>query len=389
MKKISRFIMLALTMSLVLSLAGISAAQDGDFCHSLSEDDCELYYELAENAALPSSTAFELAIGFDAVVQEGDDEPEELSMSFDVSGAYVVDEDAIEEAFEVFSDVDFLDASPRAFLDLFRGTLAGFDAELELDYEFSEEMGIPPIGPFSLWMVDGVGYVDFAPFAMFDPNLSGVYGLDIFDLIEVPLDNFEMGDIFEALEDMGNDFDMDDFNEDTFSADNPDNPFANMMPATDISEEDIATFVTVERADDDSVDGVDVVVFVTTIDLGAAMQVDAIISQAYQGALQADLPEDISEEDFAAALADGLAGSTITVTEKIDSETGITMQTTVDANIALDVAALSALSGEQEEGSAVFNMSVDFVRSDVNALESIELPEGAEEIPVEALLGGF
>jgi hypothetical protein len=388
MKKITRFVVLALTMSLVLSLAGISYAQDGDYCLGLGEDDCELYYELAEDASVPSSSAFEMAIGIDAVVQEGDNEPEEMAMSFGLNGAYVVDEATIEEAFEVFSDVDLLDASPRAFLDLFRGTFAGFDAELELDYEFSEEMGVPPIGPFNVWLVDGVGYLDFTPFSAFDPSLSGVQGLNIFDLIEYPLDNIEMGDIFDALEDMGNDFDMDDFDVDTFSADNEDNPFANMMPA-DINEEDIATFFTVERADDDSVDGVDVVVFVTTFDLGAAMEVDAIIAQAYQSALQADLPEDISEEDFGAALVEALAGSVVTITEKIDAETGIAMQTTVDANITLDIAPIAALTGEQEEGSAVFNMTMDFARSDVNAVEAIELPEGATEIPVEALLGGF
>ena len=388
MKKITRFIMLTLTLSLVLSLAGISYAQDDEYCLGLGEDDCELYYELIENASLPSSTAFELAIGFDGSIEENDNDPEEFSASFDISGAYVVDEDAIEDAFEEFSDVDLLDASPRAFLNLFRGTVAGFDAELEIDYMFDEQMGVPPIGPFNLWLVDGVGYVDFAPFSMFDPSLTGVYGLDMFDLIEFPLENIEMGDIFDAISDMGNSFDMSDFDEDTFSADNPDNPFASAMPVV-LSEEEIATFVTVERADDDTVDGVDVVVFVTEIDLGAAMEVDAIIAQAYQSAVQADLPEDISEEDFAAALAEGLAGSTITVTEKIDSETGITMQTTVDANITLDIAAFSALSGEQEEGSAVFNMTMDFSRSDVNAIDAIELPENAEEIPVEALLGGF
>lgn len=388
MKRITRFMMLALTMSLVLSLAGISYAQDGDFCHNLSEDDCELYYELLENASLPSSTAFELATEFNMVIEENGNDPEEVEMAFDISGAYVIDEDAMEDAFEEFSDVDFLDASPRAFLDLFRGTLAGFDAELEIDYTFDDEMGIPPIGPFNVWMVDGVGYVDFTPFAMFDPSLTGVYGLNIFDLVEYPLDNLEMGDIFDALSDMGNDFDMSDFDEDTFSADNPDNPFANMVPAV-LSEEDVATFVTVERADDDTVDGVDVVVFVTEIDLGAAMEVDAIIAQAYQSAIQADLPEDISEEDFAAALVEALAGSVITVTEKIDPETGITMQTSFDANIVLEIAPIAALTGDQEEGSAVFNMTMDFSRSDVNAVDAIELPENAEEIPVEALLGGF
>lgn len=386
MKKLSRFIILALSLSLILSLAGISFAQEDNPCLGLDEDDCELYYELAEDVEKPLSSAFTLAIDTDGSITEADAEPETFAASFDLSGAYIVDEAAVEAAFDEFSDVNVLDVSARSFLNLFRGTLDGFDAELELDYEFPEEMGVPPIGPFNLWLVDGVGYVDFTPFSMFDPSLTGINGVNIFDLVEVPLQNVEMGDLIESLEDVG-DFNMDDMFG-TDMGDDDENPFETFMPA-DINEEDIATFVTVERLADETVDGTDVAVFVTTIDLAAAMEVDAIVSQAYQGAVQSDLPEDISEEEFGQALAEALAGSVMTVTEKIDTETAISMQVIVDVNMTVDVAPFAALTNEEEEGSVVFNMTADFTRSDVNAVDAIELPEGAQEIPVEALLGGF
>ncbi len=384
MKKISRFIILALSISLVLSLAGISFAQD-DLCLGLDEDDCELYHELAEDAEVPVSSAFAVSIDTDGSIEENGNDPEEFSASFDLSGAYVIDEEAVDAAWEEFGDVDVLDVSARSFLDLFRGTLEGFDAELELDYAFPQELGVPPIGPFNLWLVDGVGYVDFTPFSMFDPSLTGVNGINIFDLVEVPLQNVEMGDLLEGLEDAA-DFSMDDMLGTDMGDDT--NPFESFMPAN-ISEDDIASFATMERLDDETVDGVDVAVFVTTIDLAAAMQVDAIVSQAYQGALQSDLPEEISEEEFGEALAEALAGSVVTVTEKIDTETAINMQTIVEVNMILDIEPFAAAMGEQEEGSLTFNMTVDFSRSDVNAVDAIELPENAQEIPVEALLGGF
>lgn len=387
MNRFTRFISLALSVLLVLSFASTSLAQD-NFCSDLSDDDCELLHELADNADVPLSSAFTLHVETDGSIQESGADAEEFAATFDLSGAYVIDEAAIDAAVETFSDVNLLDVNAQAFLDLFRGTFEGFDAELQLDYGLPPEMGVPPLGPFNVWLVDGVGYIDFTPFSAFDPSLTGVNGINIFDLIEVPLQDVEMGDILDALEDMGNGLDMSDgFSMEDFGAGSEDNPFANMMPA-DISEDDIATFYSVERADDDSVDGVDVVVFVTTLDIGAIMEVDAIVSQAYQSAVESGLPES-SEEEFAAAMAEALAGSTMTITEKIDSETAITMQTTIEMAITVDVAPIAALDGSQEEGSLTFNLTMDFTRSDVNNVDAIELPENAQEIPVEALLGGF
>ena len=60
MKNITRSISLALTLMLLLGLVGTSFADEGE-CFGLGEEDCELYYELSENAEHPLSSAFELS----------------------------------------------------------------------------------------------------------------------------------------------------------------------------------------------------------------------------------------------------------------------------------------------------------------------------------------
>lgn len=377
MKFLNRFMALSLVLVLVLSWAGATYAQD-DFCLGLSDDDCELYYDLSGNAELPESTAFDMVVDVEA-----DADGEEIAFAFDVSGAYVLDVDAIEDAVDEFNETPVLEVSASTFLDLMRGTVSGFDAELEIDYAFPPEMGVPPLGPFNLWLVDGIGYVDLSPAAMFDPSLEGIYGVDLFDLIEVPLENVLIGDLFEGLDGMtGGDFSMDG---------GDDNPFNNTMAGfnagADLSEEDIASFFSIERADDDTVNGTDVVVFVSTLDFGAVMAVDAIAEVAYESAVQSGLPSDISQEDFVDAIAESFDGSVVTVTEKFDESTGYGIQTMVVADITLDIEPLAELTGDSDEGVVTALTTIEFTRSDINAVDAIEVPEDAQVIPVEALFG--
>jgi|GEM_PF-5998112 len=400
MKNLIRSVVLALALTLLLGIATTGYAQEDDYCFGLGEEDCALYYELAESAEFPLSSAFELNVSTNIEV-DFPDEQDELAFGIFVNGAYTIDADAVETAVDEFNNTPILDVSARTFLNLARNTVGSFDAELSLDYDFPPEAGVPPIGPFNVWLVDGVGYIDFTPFQAFDPSLEGVYGVDLFDFIEVPLSQVVLGDFFAEFEGMsgGGDFDFDPseifdengnivietgFDEETLAS------FESSFDASDMSMEDLGAFVSVERLDDETVDGVDVVVYVTSIDLEAAMQVEAIAAQAYASAVESGLPEDeVSEEEFSAALAEALVGSTITVTEKIDPETGIGMAVVVEANINLDIAPIAALSGDQEEGSMTISVLTEFIRSDVNAVDEIVLPEGATEIPVEALLGGF
>lgn len=400
MKNLTRSVVLVLSLTLLLSMVSSVYAQDY-YCFNLGEDDCALYYELAESAETPLSSAFELNVNTDMVIDIPDAE-DEMSFGIFVNGAYVIDAEVAEAAVDEFESISVLDVSARTFLNLGRGVLESFDAELSLDYDFPEEAGMPPIGPFNIWLVDGVGYVDVTPLQMMGMvEEAGVFGLDLFDVIEVPLSQVELGDLFADM-DMGDssggdfDFDFDDmfdedgnlvipteFDEETLAS------FENGVDQADLSEEEIASFVSMERADDETVDGVDVIVFVTTVDIAAIMEVESIAEQAYQSAVDADLPDDISQEDFAEALADSLAGSIVTVTEKIDPETGIAMAVVIEMDMTFDIEPFAAMTGEQEEGTIVMNIVTEFVRSDVNAIDEIELPEDAQEIPVEALLGGF
>lgn len=383
MKHLTRSITLALTLMLLLGLVGTSFADEGE-CFGLGEEDCELYYELSASAEHPLSSAFAINMEIAAAVTEADS-TEEFEMALFLNGAYVVDVEAIEATVEAFGETPVLDVSARTFLDLARGTVSGFDIELELDYEFPPSMEIPPLGPFNVWLVDGVAYMDLAPFAAFDPTLEGVYGVDLFDLIEVPLQDILIGDLFAGLEGMGGS------SSDPFGMNSQgmgDNPFANSFASANISPEDVGTFFSIERVADDSVDGTDVAVFVTTIDISAAMELDAIVASSYQSASQAGLPEDIDEAAFGKAIAESVTGSII-ITEKIDLETGYGLQVTIAGDMNIDVAPFAALTGEQEEGTVTMTFTLDYVASDVNNVDAIEVPEDAEIIPVEALLGGF
>lgn len=387
MKNFIRPITFVLTIVLMLSLMGTSFAQQ-DECFNLSAEDCDLYYQFSTSGEMPLSSAFGLDIAFAGSMEEaGTSQDLEMALFFD--GAYVVDSEAIDTAVAEFSDTPLLDVSARTFLDLMRGTVSGVDVELAVDYEFPPELGVPPLGPIQLWLVDGIGYMDLTPFAAFDPSLEGVYGVNLFDLIEVPLEQVRMGDIlalFDGMDMGGMGMSSDPEATNALAGLGTTNPFANFMP--DIKPEDIMSAITLERADDSSVDGHDVAVFVTTVDLSALMQVEGISSIAYQSAAQSGMPDSISETDFAEALAQAFDG-TIVVTEKFDLETGTGLQTIVVGDFNIDAAPFAALTGEQTDGTIAMTFTWDFALSNVNNVDAIEAPEDAQIIPVEALLGGM
>ncbi|MEL6526773.1 MAG: hypothetical protein AAFQ07_13805, partial [Chloroflexota bacterium] len=267
---LKRFSALSLVMALVISVmsVGVTSAQD-EFCFGLDDDDCELYYEIVAEAPQPVSTAFDASFGAD-IAGTGEFEIDPISFTLTANGAYIVDEDAYEEAIDEFAEVELLDVSPRVILNLLRGQFEAIDAELEIDYEFPAELGVPPLGPFNLYITDGVGYVDFTPFSVFDPSLEGTYGVDMFDLIEVPLEGVEAEVLLEALEEIADsleDFDPSDMD----GGQDPMTAFtegfnSGLNTGAILSEEELEDAFTLERLDDDEINGFDVVVFQTTID---------------------------------------------------------------------------------------------------------------------------
>jgi hypothetical protein len=100
------------------------------------------------------------------------------------------------------------------------------------------------------------------------------------------------------------------------------------------------------------------------------------------------MPEDISEADFGAALADAVEGSFV-VTEKLDLETGTSLAVTVEGDFVLDIAPFAEMAGEQEQGTVRFSFTMNYALSNVNNVDTITLPEDAQVIPVETVLGGI
>ncbi|MEL7434591.1 MAG: hypothetical protein AAFN11_11645, partial [Chloroflexota bacterium] len=346
--------------------------------------------EILEDVAQPQSTAFDASFGAD-IAGTGEFEIDPISFTLTANGAYIVDEDAYEEAIDEFAEVELLDISPRVILDLLRGQFEAIDAELEIDYEFPAELGVPPLGPFNLYITDGVGYVDFTPFSVFDPSLEGTYGVDMFDLIEVPLQGVEAEVLLEALEEIANsleDFDPSDMD----GGENPFDAFAegfnSGLDSATLTEEDLEDAVTLERLDDAEINGFDVVVFQMSFDFAELFAIEAAAQQAYDQAIQSGLPEDeVSFEDFQDALIEAFDGSEMTIVTAYDSEDGYMVETSVAGDFIIQAAPIASLTGDQVEGELSFIFESVFTRDDINDVDEIDLPSDAEEIPVEQLLG--
>jgi len=246
-------------MVVALLLVGVGSvfAQDmgmGDMepCLGLSEEDCELYYEY-QHAGLPESTAFDATIA--GVI---DAEGESMEFSVGLNGAYVLDAAAATAAADAFAEVGVLDVSPRDFIELADGTVSAFDAELSLDINgipgVTDMTGGEPFPTIDLWLVDGVAYADLTIVGtlMGDPSFAGVYGLDVFDIVTVLLEDVTLGDLIPEDMGMGG---MDGMGgmgmmgaQDAFT-EGFNQGFQQGMMGAMMSEEDLMTFVTVERND--------------------------------------------------------------------------------------------------------------------------------------------
>ena len=125
----------------------------------------------------------------------------------------------------------------------------------------------------------------------------------------------------------------------------------------------------------------------------SVFSVDIIREQVITSLEQAELPDDIDPDAFVDALATAMAGSEVTVIEKYDTASGFLVSTTTTSNVTFDATPILDVLGEEmmgaEDQTVTASFTIDFTRSDINAVDAITLPEGAEEVPASALLGGF
>lgn len=411
-----KFMLLTLLLLLTLGTGVTAYAQRGDmmddrhgrpvFCGDLSEEDCTLYEELS-GGVVPDSTAFDLAVDA-TIVAEGST----FDFAIDADGAYVYEVEVVRDYLDSIADVPLLEVDTEVLVGFVESGINAFDAELGLTIELPA-----PIAMFlpsetidlDFWLVDGVAYTDLTPIGALaeDESIAGVYGIDAFELIRMGLSEVTLGDLFEVMDDA----DFDDMRRGDFGG----NFQQNFMPAQ-LNPREIAEFATFTRLEDGDVDGVETAVFETVIDVPALFENRAIRRSVADNLRQQGA--DIDPEALSDALVEALAGSEIVVTEAYGIEDGYLYASSFNMDVVVDPASLEALDdsmddmGDMEEemddmGMATeeamddmdmemeeempepieFSVEAAFTRSDINAVEAITLPDGAQIVPTEDLIG--
>lgn len=370
---------------LVLSLPATVFAQTEAYCLDLDGEDCELYQSLQANQEFPTSTAMQASISGE-ISAEGDS----LPFAVNLSGAFATDKEAYQTAVDTFGALTLGEVSLDNVVELLDGVVSAWDAELFIDLSGIEGAEMLTGGEtIDLYFVDGVAYINAPLLALAtgDPELEGVYGIDAFEVIDFLLSSVTMNDLAQLGNAMGGGMgDPGDFNaafNEAFMG-----SFQQFEAGQDLSEEEISSFVSFVRLNDETVNGETLVVFETVVNVDQVFSIPAIREAIVVQIEQQDPGMDV--DALVQGLQTGLAGSTVTVVEKWNPETNFLMSLDMNMNIIVDEAAMAEAMGETSagDGQITMNFDISFMRENINQIEAITLPEGAVVVPLMEMLAG-
>lgn len=395
MKRIKFMLYPLALIVLVFSLVGSVFAQDESvYCYDLTEEDCTLYTDLQTNSEMPESTAFNVDVSGSIAAAD-----EQIPFAVNVSGAYVTDTAAVDTAVETFGAITLRDVSLGSVITLLDDIVSAWDAKLSIDLSGTPEAAMLTNGtPIDLYLVDGVAYINSPLLAMMmnDPTIEGVYGIDLFEVIDFGLSSVTMADLMELGEGLA--MNMDDMSSDAFMGmfeESFMNSFNQSLGQADaFAEEDFAGAVNLVRLADEDGDGENLYVFETTIDLSAMFAIPALRDQIATMLEQQIDPEEmmgIDAETLLDALSASFQGSTMVITEKYGATSNVMVGADMAMNFTIDTGELAALSGEPmgEPEQITMNFDVNYMLENINQVDSIDLPADAQIVPFMDLIGGM
>ncbi len=400
---------LSLLLVLVLLLATFSTvlAQAEPFCGDLDEADCALLTTATDN--MKDVASYQAGAEYSAQLIGIPGLPlSEASVDVSVGGAFAYDDAALAAAQQLSMATSqeemaaLMSDSPEVFVDFYNGW--SFDAQIDvlisedLAAALSADAGVEIPAELSVPLIlkDGILYVDVTELA---PLMQGGEGMEGWI-------GFELGRVLEAAAEQGV------FEQAAASMD----PEAMAMA----SGEDAATvaalmglsaalsdptafeqFQTIERADDEDMDGTSVAVFVTSFDvlsfISSPQFVDLVMGLVDSGALGADAPTAADMEQamqmlglMGPMLFQGLTSESTTMVS-IDEPNYIVGQTSLfswDLSGLLQMAAMSGAipADEMPSGESKIEIATSVVNSDINGPQEIEAPADAQIVPAEAMM---
>ena len=403
----SKVLSLLLVLVLLLATFSTALAQTEPFCGDLDEADCALLTTATENMMDVASYTAEAAYSAQLVGIPG--LPlSEAAVDVMVGGAFAYDDAALAAAQQLGTATSqedmaaLMSDSPELFVDFYNGW--SFDAQI--DVAISEDLAaalsadagveIPTALAVPLILKDGVLYVDVTELA---PLMEGGEGMEGWI-------GFELGRVLEAAAEQGV------FEQAAASMD----PEAMAMAGG----EDAATaaalmglaaamsdptafeqFQTIERVDDEEIDGMPVAVFVTSFDvlsfISSPQFVDLIMGLADSGALGADAPTAADVEQgmqmlglMGPMLFQGLTSESTTMAS-IDEPNYIVGQSSLFSWDLAGLLQMAAMSGavpadQMPSGESKIEISTSVMNSSINEPQEIEAPADAQIVPAEAMM---
>ena len=269
---------------LIATLATVTSLAEMDelVCSGLSDSDCELLKELAEITERSSGRlTSDLALGFTTPTSD-------IEVAIALAGKFNYSGDIQSLFDQMEANMDFLDPDESdgemtlevedfdALVEFGKEVFRGFKGELEFTIaiegdvtELSDLSDLVDINlddplTLSLWFVDGEGYIDFTPIGMLleAPELEGVIGVDFIEVIDfliADLSEADKEDLLEQIAEGAEPFDSD------------------LVDNEELSDETVAflsTLLNSERLDNEIVDGIEMVVFQTSLNLLEALASD-------------------------------------------------------------------------------------------------------------------
>lgn len=403
----SKVASLLLVVLMVLASFVPAFAQSEPFCGDLDPADCDLLTMATEN--MMEVASYKASANYSAILAGIPGLPlAEAAVDVAVDGAFSYSEEALAAAAELAlvqgqEDVANLMAeSPELFVDFYNGWAFDMVIDLmmseDLAAALSADAGIEIPSAFSVPLIlkDGILYVDVTEVA---PLIDGMQNMEGWI-------GFELGRVIEAAAEQGM------FEEAAASMDAEAMADAGAMdPATLAALAGLQAtlgdpkafekFMTIERVEDDEIDGAAVAVFVTKLDLLSFISspefIELIKGLAASGALGADAP---SAADLDQALGmlgmmgpmifQGLTSESSTAVS-IDEPNYVVGASTLfswDLSGLLQMAAMSgAVPADQlPSGQSLIEFSTIVVNSEIGVEQTIEAPADAQVVPAEAMM---
>jgi len=405
----SKLISLFLVMALLLASFGTAFAQAEPFCGDLSAEDCELLTVAAQN--MLSVTSYQASAEYRGVLAGlpglG---VEEAAVTVTVDGAFSYGESAIAAA-AVLAGVQtqedlaaLMSESPEVLVDFYNGWSFDIAMVVDISEELAEalsaEIGIPVPTLLSVpvKLVDGILYVnltDVVPLLEGGEALAGWLGFELGPVLEAAAEQglFEAAAMQMAMDDP------------SMLVDSPENAaLAGALIGVQAALADPAAFekyMEVSRAADDVINGMDVAVFTTKMDILSLISspefIDLVSGLAESGALGEDAPSAADLEQALTMLSfmgpmlfQGLVSESTTAVS-LDEPNYIVAQTTLfswDLSGLLQMAAMTgALPADQmPSGASLIEFETSVVNSAFNEPQTINAPADALIIPAESMM---